>query len=339
MSDSAADPADFGMLLDAQTLRFERELPGPIERVWAYITEPDKMATWIAAIDIPHEVGATFEHRWSTDDDAGGEPGGVLHGIVREFRPPHVLEYAWTETLSPQGAVRDSVVRYELADDGDGWIRLTLTHQALPLRTYASFGAGWHAHLDTLRAQLTGAKGPDADERYDMLAPQYGDIGLFSDIGTVRLVRELPGTLAEVWNLLTTRDGLRRWIGDGAVPTKTGSRFTITLQQDDVRVDATLLAYEANRALEYTWETPFDPTSAEKSVVRFALEPREDEVILTIEHRKVLPDYLGRVGAGWHALSDRLNAALYDEAAPEFMDAFARVVKGYDGLAAGGGIA
>ena len=37
------------------TVRLERLLPGPIERVWAYLTESDKRATWFA--------GGTFELR------------------------------------------------------------------------------------------------------------------------------------------------------------------------------------------------------------------------------------------------------------------------------------
>ena len=38
---------DFAILSDAHTVRFERDLAGPIERVWAYLTESDLKATWI----------------------------------------------------------------------------------------------------------------------------------------------------------------------------------------------------------------------------------------------------------------------------------------------------
>lgn len=44
-----------GEIIDRQTVRFERLLPGPIERVWAYLTELEKRrngsprATWICA--------------------------------------------------------------------------------------------------------------------------------------------------------------------------------------------------------------------------------------------------------------------------------------------------
>ena len=35
---------DYGELLDENTVRFERLLPGPIERVWSYLTEGEKRA-------------------------------------------------------------------------------------------------------------------------------------------------------------------------------------------------------------------------------------------------------------------------------------------------------
>src|SRR5690606_7556689 len=37
-----------GEIMDAHTVRFERVLPGPIERVWACLTEPEKRRTWLA---------------------------------------------------------------------------------------------------------------------------------------------------------------------------------------------------------------------------------------------------------------------------------------------------
>ena len=39
---------DYGVLTAPDTLRIERLLPGPIERVWQYLTDSDKRATWLA---------------------------------------------------------------------------------------------------------------------------------------------------------------------------------------------------------------------------------------------------------------------------------------------------
>ena len=43
---------DYGELIDSSTVRFERMLPGPIERVWSYIVESDKRKQWLCAGDI-----------------------------------------------------------------------------------------------------------------------------------------------------------------------------------------------------------------------------------------------------------------------------------------------
>ena len=43
---------DYGELLDKNTVRFERLLPGPIERVWAFLTESDKRAQWLCGGDV-----------------------------------------------------------------------------------------------------------------------------------------------------------------------------------------------------------------------------------------------------------------------------------------------
>jgi uncharacterized protein YndB with AHSA1/START domain len=40
--------AEHGIITEAGAIRFERLLPGPIERVWAYITDSSKRATWLA---------------------------------------------------------------------------------------------------------------------------------------------------------------------------------------------------------------------------------------------------------------------------------------------------
>ena len=44
-------------LVEPGTVRLERLLPGPLERVWAYITESDKRAKWLAAGEFDLRVG------------------------------------------------------------------------------------------------------------------------------------------------------------------------------------------------------------------------------------------------------------------------------------------
>ena len=39
----------YGTLIEPATLKIERLLPGPIDRVWAYLTESELRRQWLAA--------------------------------------------------------------------------------------------------------------------------------------------------------------------------------------------------------------------------------------------------------------------------------------------------
>ena len=171
MNDANSAPeSDFGTILDGDSVRFVRDLPGPVERVWDYLTQGSLREKWLYGGDMPHEPGTEFG-RFSWEGEAG-EPGGSFHFILRVYDAPRVLEYDWIEGSTPEGAITTSHVRFELESVGDR-VRLTLTHRALSPGTFQSVAAGWHAHLDTLRAVLDGVDGPDANARYEALLPRY----------------------------------------------------------------------------------------------------------------------------------------------------------------------
>ena len=48
-------------LIKPSTIRFERLLPGPVERVWAYLTESKKRATWLAGGEFDLRLGGRIE--------------------------------------------------------------------------------------------------------------------------------------------------------------------------------------------------------------------------------------------------------------------------------------
>ena len=57
-----------GALTEPATLKIQRLLPGPIERVWAYLTESDLRRQWLAAGQMEMKVGAPFELVWRNDE-------------------------------------------------------------------------------------------------------------------------------------------------------------------------------------------------------------------------------------------------------------------------------
>ena len=167
MNELPAD-GDYGTRIDSHTIRFERDLPGPIERVWAYLTDSDKRATWLYPGDIPSAPGGESRKSWPGED---GEPQFTIVIRTRVYDPPRILEYEWSEAAA--GApMRDSRVRFELREDGER-VHLTLTHAALAPEAFATVAAGWHAHVGVLVAVLTDVAGDDAETRYERLLPRY----------------------------------------------------------------------------------------------------------------------------------------------------------------------
>jgi uncharacterized protein YndB with AHSA1/START domain len=328
-NDTTPDAASYGTLLDAHTIRFERDLPGPIERVWDYLTDSDRRATWLGAGEVPREIGGEYVVRWEGED---GAPGGELRIRTRVYDPSHVLEYDWVEPNAAGGAIRDSTVRFELAERGDR-VHLTLTHRALPAEAYTTIGAGWHAHLDTLVAQLAGTGGPDADARYAAIAPRYGVLGTFPERGVVRLERTLAAPVERVWSYLTEPELLATWLARGTLPAAIGEWFSLTLLANDDAIRATLRACDPPNILAYTWfSTAHEAPRAEHSIVHFALAPHDDGTRLVLTHAGLRPEFAGRVGAGWHALLDALGARVLGIDPPAFFAVFPRVIDAYEHL-------
>ncbi len=151
-----------GTKLNQDTLRFERLLPGPIERVWAYLTDSELRGTWLAkgAMDL-HPGGAIgfhFDHGKLPLPlgEAPSKYGEYAEGHATRARviavdPPRLLEITWAE-----GEIYESIVRFELSQQGDE-VLLVLTHRGLQGREamLGTFG-GWHTHLDILSALLQG---------------------------------------------------------------------------------------------------------------------------------------------------------------------------------------
>ncbi len=155
MNDVAPRDA-YGALIEPATLTIQRRLPGPIERVWAYLTESDLRRQWLAAGDMELKVGASFELVWRNDqltDPPGQRPPGFaaehrLQSRITELDPPRKLAFLF-------GDAGD--VTFELEPKGDA-VLLTVTHRRLPSdrATRLKVSAGWHMHLDILVARARG---------------------------------------------------------------------------------------------------------------------------------------------------------------------------------------
>lgn len=153
---------------DHAVITFVRHLPYPIEAVWAAITDPDQRAAWFGRTTIDGRVGGRID--MTPSGPAAPPEQKRMTGRILVWDPPHVLEHEWTQPI-----VEDSVVRYELARDGDGTI-LTFSHRGLRAATAHEFTPGTHAYLDRLDAHLAGTKPPRWAERYADVAAHYPSI-------------------------------------------------------------------------------------------------------------------------------------------------------------------
>jgi uncharacterized protein YndB with AHSA1/START domain len=57
-----------GRLVSCDTLQIERLLPGPIDRIWSWLTQGDLRRKWLAAGEMPLTPGTEFALTWRNDD-------------------------------------------------------------------------------------------------------------------------------------------------------------------------------------------------------------------------------------------------------------------------------
>jgi uncharacterized protein YndB with AHSA1/START domain len=146
-------------------IRIVRHLPGPIERVWEYLTDPVKRGLWFAKGPMELRPGGKltlhFHHIELAPDETPPEdhkkhhdPGHSMDGTVTRCEPPRVLAITF-------GTDADSEATFELTPQGKD-VLLVLTHRAREgdWPYMADFGAGWDTHFTHLIALLEGAPRP-----------------------------------------------------------------------------------------------------------------------------------------------------------------------------------
>jgi len=166
----------YGKQIDAHTMRFERLLPGPIERVWDYLTDSEKRGEWFASGTMPTKAGEkftiVFDHDRKLSAGSTEKPEKFRdmkfpipsdHRLLK-YEPPHLLVFDWDG---------NSEVEIRLAPQGDK-VKLTLTHSKLPKRDdMLNISGGWHAHLGILEEKLNGRIAPSVWSYFAEMEPEY----------------------------------------------------------------------------------------------------------------------------------------------------------------------
>lgn len=169
--------SSYGEYLNGESLQIQRFLPGPIERVWKYLTDSKMRSRWLASGDMQDEAGSEFEFVWRNDELDGNPKNGaaevdsecaveehrMLSKIV-SWEPPHRLAFTWSGSGD---------VTIELEERGEE-VLLTLTHSNLPNQSMTvGVSSGWHAHLDYLVACLNKTRPEPFWENYNRLRAAY----------------------------------------------------------------------------------------------------------------------------------------------------------------------
>jgi uncharacterized protein YndB with AHSA1/START domain len=162
MSDRTGSARPLGLLRTADgkaVVRMEDRFQTGVDDVWSAITDPGRLARWIAQVDGDLRLGGTFQASFTS--------GWEGPGRVDVCEPPRRL----LVTMSP-GLDEQTVIEVELVPDGDV-TRLVMEERGLPLDEGAVHGAGWQAHVEDLAAHLAGRPRAEWRTRWTELIPVY----------------------------------------------------------------------------------------------------------------------------------------------------------------------
>jgi len=147
-------------LVQPGTVKLERLLPGPVERVWAYLTDSRKRALWFAGGELDLRVGGrvelVFNHDQLSHEKTPPEKkalsGARFEGTIKRLEPMRVLAYTW------KWQDDEHLITFELSPRGKD-VLLVITHSGLRDRALsASVAGGWDTHSGILADILNGAE-------------------------------------------------------------------------------------------------------------------------------------------------------------------------------------
>lgn len=141
-------------------VRMEDRFDTDIDDLWSALTEPARLARWIAEVDGEPRPGGVVRARFTS----------TWQGRVRIDRcePPHRLRV----TMIDDEDGEETVAEAELRSDGEQTL-LVIEERGLPLGVLDGHGAGWQAHVEDLAAHLAHREPAPWRTRWLELTPRY----------------------------------------------------------------------------------------------------------------------------------------------------------------------
>lgn len=137
----------------------ERRIKKPVEKVWAALTTPERIADWFTEVELDLRLGGVYRLAFPQDDYR-------MTGEIVELVPLRRLAHTWPDETHPL-----SIVRYELEPDGNG-CRLTLTQTHLNAKQLETL-PGWHTFLEALPGAAEGVHTPWSWDREKAMGERY----------------------------------------------------------------------------------------------------------------------------------------------------------------------
>jgi uncharacterized protein YndB with AHSA1/START domain len=144
--------------LAPDTIRLERLLDVPPEKVWRYLTEAELRRQWFMGgtdarpegeFELLNDHDNLSDENAPYPEDYAPYKGRTWNEKVIRFDPPRLLETTF------QGG-KNGIVTYELEPEGR-CTRLIVTHSGITSSTgFQDFGAGWNSHMIVLQERLAG---------------------------------------------------------------------------------------------------------------------------------------------------------------------------------------
>lgn len=128
--------------------------------LWSALTDPDRVARWLARVEGDCRLGGTFRaYLFDTEE--------TVTGTVLICDPPRHLQVSWA---ADDG--EPTLVEIELTEEGER-TRLLMHERGIPRSFAAEYGAGWQTHFDGLAAHLGGKARPEWRARWVELMPAF----------------------------------------------------------------------------------------------------------------------------------------------------------------------
>lgn len=273
--------------IDDLTIRFERRLSAPVERVWRAVTDADEMRAWFpSAVLGERKVGAPLAFPF--DDNVAD----TFEGEVTEWEPTSVFAFRWG----------GDQLRIQLTPDGDATL-LAFTQTIGHMTEAARTTSGWHFCLASLDAHL-GGTAPDPDAWKGLYTEYLGRMG--PPMATVheqvmfeweRMHHVSPD---RVWECITSPAQLGVWMdAPASIDLRLGGSVRF-FEGHEAELEGVIVALEPGRRIAYTFKTI--------QVVEWEIEPAEHGSRFWLrQHGMGRDDEPAGRAAGWHGFLAQLD--------------------------------